>query len=239
MARSLFHVVERKWESGDDSDFHDAEKEILQQLFDTGDHFITELRLAELQIAERMHWPLPWHSNGIAMANACVPQFAVLQFCKSQFFYEIGSRCRDCSVLAETRPTRQIPEQHAQIQARACNQSLYTKRCRWCMKAAQHMAGNRFSLVILISVHYAVINCRGTATRAALVRAIPSKIVVLCTSNKIQCHAKRHVSVVFYYTKQICNASMQLCFFLSIRSKLNCVLMFSSKHFKTSKLKRL
>jgi hypothetical protein len=56
----------------------------------SGAYFIKELQLAELQIAERAHWPLLCVS--MAMANACVLQFAILQFCKLQFFYEIGPR---------------------------------------------------------------------------------------------------------------------------------------------------
>jgi hypothetical protein len=49
---------------------------------------IATFRIAELQIAERAHWPLLCVS--MAMANACVLQFAILQFCEWQFFYEIG-----------------------------------------------------------------------------------------------------------------------------------------------------
>ena len=51
---------------------------------------IATCRIAESQIAEGAHWPLPW--KHIATANACVLQFAILQFCKLQFFYEIGPR---------------------------------------------------------------------------------------------------------------------------------------------------
>jgi hypothetical protein len=81
---------------------------------------IATCRIAELQIAERGHWPLPW--KHIATANARVLQFAILQFCKLQFFYEIGpsSSILNSEQFYETNPRNKRLKNEKNLQVAQC-----------------------------------------------------------------------------------------------------------------------